>query len=495
MSSGTQDPLVSSAPVTAIPVAPHALPLLGNLVSLALSPLRFLPGLADCGPLVRIRIGPASIIVLCDPDLTHEVLVHDRLYDMGGPIIERARDTLGNGLGTCPYSAHRRQRRLMQPAFHPDRLDRYAQVMVRQADQVISGWQPGQTLDVLGEMKKITSAVLISTMFSGAVPGPVIQQVSDDSTVFFAGHVRHAVLPERIYRLLPGSRAYLRTLARLRHTVESTVTDLRRRQHELSDDSLIAALLSARDEDGTGGLSDREITDQVATFLLVGIETTAVTLAWALHFIGQDPGLERRLHAEVDSVLAGRAATFQDLPRLDLTGRIITETLRMYPPGWLAIRQATAGTTLGGYAIPAGTTLAYSPFLIQHRPDLFPDPGRFDPDRWLPDRAAAVPRHATVYFGGGARKCIGDTFATTEATLALATIAARWRLLPAPRTRARPRTGTTLAPKGLRMRPQRSSGDHAKGLLGHVRTSGDLPPPARHEVPHAGCRRPAAMAA
>jgi cytochrome P450 len=477
MSSGPPESPVSSAPVTAIPAAPHALPLLGNLVPLAFSPLRFLPRLADCGPLVRVRIGPASLIVLADPDVTHEVLVHDRLFDMGGPIIERARDTLGNGLGTCPYSAHRRQRRLMQPAFRQERLDRYAQVMVGQAGQVISGWQQDQTLDVLGEMKKITSAVLISTMFSGAVPGPVIQQVSDDSTVFFAGHVRHAVLPGRIYRLLPGSRAYLRTLARLRHTVESTVADLRRRQDELSDDSLIAALLSARDEDGTGGLSDREITDQVATFLLVGIETTAVTLAWAIHFIGQSPGLERQLHAEVDRVLAGRPATFQDLPRLDLTGRIITETLRMYPPGWLAIRQATAGTTLGGYAIPAGTTLAYSPFLIQHRPDLFPDPGRFDPDRWLPDRASALPRHATVYFGGGARKCIGDTFAITEATLALATIAARWRLLPVPRTRVRPRTGTTLAPRGLRMRPQQRATQRSSGPAAPDMRRGDAAQP------------------
>jgi cytochrome P450 len=456
-----------------IPSAPRALPVLGNLVPLAVNPLRFFASLASHGPLVKVRVGPVSLIVVCDPELTREFLVHDRLYDKGGPFFERGKNLIGDGLVTCPHREHRRLRRLVQPAFHQQHLGRYAEVMVRETGQITSRWHEAQSLDVLAEMKKITSAVLISTMFSGAVPGPVIQQMNEDLAVLVAGYFRWVVLPDLAYRMLPGSRAYLRILARLRRTVENIVADLRGRQHELSGDSLVAALLSARNEDGTG-LSDREIADQVATFFVTGTETTAITLAWAIHFTAQCPELEGRLHAEVDRVLSGRPATYQDLPRLELTGRIIAEALRLYPPAWLFTRVAAADATLGDYAIPAGTTLAYSPFLIQRRPDLFPDPGRFDPDRWLPSRAAALPRHADVSFGGGARKCIADAFAATEASLALATIAASWRLLPEPGARVRPWVTALLQPKGLRMHPRPRTTEWASGAAGQdPRARGD----------------------
>jgi cytochrome P450 len=456
-----------------IPSAPRALPVLGNLIPLAVNPLRFFATLASHGPLVKVRVGPASLIVVCDLELTREFLVHDRLYDKGGLFFERGKDLIGEGLVTCPHREHRRLRRLVQPAFHQHRLGRYAEVMVRETGQVTSRWREAQSLDVLAEMKKITSAVLISTMFSGAVSAPVIQQMNEDFAVLVAGYFRRVVLPDPVYRILPGSRAYLRILARLRRTVESIVADLRDRQHELSGDSLIAALLSARNEDGAG-LSDREIADQVATFFVTGTETTAITLAWAIHFTAQCPELERRLHAEVDSVLGGRPATYQDLPRLELTGRIIAEALRLYPPGWLFTREAAADAMLGDYVIPAGATLAYSPFLIQRRPDLFFDPGRFDPDRWLPARAAALPRHADVSFGGGARKCIADAFATTEASLALATIAASWRLLPEPGGRVRPWVTASLQPRGLRVRPQKRTTEWTSGAAGRdLRAPGD----------------------
>ncbi|GLV82442.1 hypothetical protein Slala03_21310 [Streptomyces lavendulae subsp. lavendulae] len=278
----------------------------------------------------------------------------------------------------------------------------------------------------------------------------------------------------------PGNRRYHRARARLPRTLHRIVTE--RRATGIDHGDLLSMLLAARDpESGPAAqtLADAEITDQIITFFLAAVETTASALASALYLLGQHPEIEARLHAEVDSVLDGRPATHADLPRLELTGRILTETLRLWPPVSFLTRRCTADTSLGPYLIPAGKTVVYSPYLIpagktvvyspylipagktvvyspyllHHQADLYPDPDRFDPDRWAPDNPAPPRREAYLPFAGGARKCIGDRFATHTATLILATIATRWRMRPVPGVRVRPTThGPALGPGGLRMR-------------------------------------------
>jgi cytochrome P450 len=206
-----------------------------------------------------------------------------------------------------------------------------------------------------------------------------------------------------------------------------------------------------RPGDGEDGLSDDEIVDQLVTLFLAGTESTASVLAWALHTLGQRPDLEERLHAEVDAVLSRTGLTFAALPALELTNHIVTETLRLYPPGWLFTRITTEDTHIGGHPVPAGTTVVYSPYLIQHS-NLYHDAERFDPDRWDGRLAPPPPRGAFVAFSAGARKCLGDTFAITEATLTLAAIASRWRVRPIPGQVVRTAVDTTLRPRGLRMR-------------------------------------------
>jgi pentalenene oxygenase len=210
-------------------------------------------------------------------------------------------------------------------------------------------------------------------------------------------------------------------------------------------------ILAIRDEHGDP-LTDTEIRDQVFTFWGAGTETTASLLAWSLYLLGQHPEAARRMQTEADDVLDGRIAVYGDVARLDYTHRVLTETLRLYPPGWIIPRMLTRQTTLANRTLPAGTLLLYSPYLIQRRGDLYPDPDRFDPDRWLSDRATTLPRGAFIPFGGGARICMGDTFAMLEATLALATIAARWQLDPLPGVITQPRPCGTLRPHPLRMR-------------------------------------------
>ncbi|MGB6165619.1 MAG: cytochrome P450 [Pseudonocardiaceae bacterium] len=431
--------------------APGALPLLGHALPLLRNPLRFLASLPDRGDLVGIRIGPIKAIVVCAPELIRQVLLNDHVFDKGGPIFDRSREGIGDALGVCPHSLHRRQRRLIQPTFHPTRLPGYAHVMTKLIAEMTGSWRDGQALDVLSEMMTLTSRTLMETMFSDALPAALFGEMLDDLTTVLAGIYKRMLMPPSLDKLpLFGNRRYDRALLRMREVIGRVITERRASGTDRGD--LLSTLLSARDPADNQGLSDTEITDQVLFFFSAGTETTAATLAWAVHLLAQHPEIEHRLHAEVDAVLAGAPASCEDLPKLELTGRVVTETLRIYPPVWMLTRTTTTNTHLGGHPIPAGSTLVYSTYLLHHRPDLYPDPDRFDPDRWTNGHTPQPPRNALIPFGGGARKCIGDTFAITEATLALATITTRWRLRPLPGHHVHPALSVSLRPRGLRMR-------------------------------------------
>ncbi|MFJ4845534.1 MULTISPECIES: cytochrome P450 [unclassified Streptomyces] len=434
----------------AIPAAPHALPLAGHLVRLLRDPLAFLTSLPAHGDLVRIRLGPLTVVVLCDAELTRHVLTSDRVFDKGGPVYDRAREVAGNGLPTCPYSAHRRQRRLIQPAFHPARLHRYAETMTGCIDERTAAWHAGQVLEVPTEMMAIASQAAAAAFFSHALPPAELGRILDDVATLINGMGRRMLMIPPLDRLpTPSNRSYLRARARLRDTLDQVVAQRLAEGTDRGD--LLSALIAARDPEEGGGMSTAEIGDQTTAFFLAGTETTAATVGWALDLLAQHPEIERRVHSEVDTVLGGAAATHADLPHLPLAERVITETLRLRPPGWFITRVVSADTELDGHLLPAGTTVAYSAYLIHHRPDLYDNPEAFDPDRWDPTRPQP-PRHALIPFAAGARKCIGDTFATTEATLALATITARWRLEHVPGHSARPALAMTLRPRDLRMR-------------------------------------------
>ncbi|MUN39626.1 cytochrome P450 [Actinomadura litoris] len=435
-----------------IPTVPGSLPLIGHMAALLRDPLGFLRTLPAHGDLVRLRLGPVDAVLVCDPDLILQVLRDDRTFDKGGPVFARLGEAVGDGLATCPHSRHRRQRRLVQPAFHPGRLPGYAEVMTGRIDAVTGSWRDGQILDVLPEMMTISVETTTAMIYSDALPGPVRRATLEDIGTVLAGAFRRMLTPPPLDRLpTPANRRYHRAIADLRATLGGVVDD--RRGDDADRGDLLSALLASRDPGGGRGLTDEEIVDQAMTFLIAGTETTAAVLAWTMHLMAGHPDIEDRLHAEVDDVLGDRPATHAVLPELGMTGQIISETLRLLPPAWLFTRTATADTRLGLAGIPKGTTMLCSPYVIHHRADLYPHPERFDPDRWSPERRTALPRGGFLPFGAGARKCIGDRFGLTEATLALATIAARWRLEPLPgQDDARVALAATLRPRELRMR-------------------------------------------
>jgi cytochrome P450 len=436
--------------------APGALPVIGHVLPLLRDPLGFLVSLPGRGDLVQIRIGPFfRAVVICEPELTRQVLRNDDIFDKGGPMIDGMRDLVGNGLATCPHADHRRQRRLMQPAFGHDRFPGYVQAMAEEITDAVGGWHDGRVIDIQRETMRLAMRVGMRTMFSTVLTPRVSARAMDDLATVFRGMYRHAVMPKALNRLPTlGNHRYQIARTRLRGAMHQIITDRRSVLEDRGD--LLYALLTARDPEagGDGGgddMSDAEIVDQVFTFFVATSETTASATAWALYAVARHPAVAERLRAEVDAVLGGAPPSIEHLPRLGLASQIITETLRLYPPVWMLTRVAVTDTELSGYRIPAGTSVVYSPYLLHHHGGLFDDPERFDPDRW-DGRRAVAPHGAFIPFGGGPRKCIGDQFGLTMATLSLAAITARWHLELVPGHEPRPGASATFRPLGLRMR-------------------------------------------
>ena len=429
--------------------APGSRPLVGHALRLLNDPCRFLASLPAHGDLVRIRLGPHQAIAVCHPELAHQILSDDRTFDKGGPLIDRGRELFGDNLVTCVHDRHRRQRRLVQPAFHKARLPAYASVMTERVGALTASWNEGDTVDVLAEIRTLVSGVAATYLFAASMTEADQQQALTDLSILLAGTFQRMFLPPVLARFpFPGNRSYERACVSFRRVLGQLITDYRRSGIDHGD--ALSMLLAARD-DGTPLLTEAEITDEVVSLFVGGSDTTAITLSWALHLLARHPDTERQLHAEIDAVLSGRPATFNDIEHLPFTSNVITETLRLYPPLAMVTRAVTADTELGGYPMAAGSTIVFSPMTVHHRPDLFADPWRFNPERWADLHVSPPQRGTFAPFGGGARKCIGDNLGMTMAVLALASIAARWKLAPLPDARVRPVLRTLLAPRGLRM--------------------------------------------
>ncbi|MFJ8431215.1 cytochrome P450 [Kitasatospora sp. NPDC094019] len=421
-----------------VPSAPGALPVVGHLAAFLRAPLAFLRGLPPHGPLVEIRFLGKPLVVVCDPELTRAVLVRDRVFDKGGPMFERLREAGGQGLASCPAAEHRRQRRLMQPAFHQSRFPGYARIMTERLDLALRRWHHGQTLDLAVESRTITADVVLSAVFGTSLDPGLHGRLAADFDTLLAGFTRHTLLPKRLRTVpTPGNVRYDRATKRVRSSMADLTADLRRRVAAAADggaadggaaeDNLLSMLIASRDPDSDlPALSDEELVDQAVTMYSAGTETTAGAVNWALFLATTHPAVLSRLTAEAGAVLGGRTAAWDDLPRLTYTRQVLTEALRMYPPGWFLTRQTEEDTELGPYAIARGTVIAYSPYLISHLPDLYPDPERFDPDRW--DAHGGRPQVPVTVFGGGARKCIGDEFSLVEGVLMLSSLLSHWRI-------------------------------------------------------------------
>ncbi|RAS63691.1 cytochrome P450 [Lentzea atacamensis] len=424
-----------------VPVAPRRWPLLGHTPAMLTQRAKFTDALHEHGDVVRLDLGPLHAYFVTDPALTHEVLVAQGSKFRKGAMFDKFQPYLGTGLLLSNGEFHLRQRRLMQPAFHRERMETYASTMARAAASLVARWQPGEVRVIENDMQELAVTIVGEALFSTEIGEPAVEEVRRSIfTVIQQGMIR-ALSPSFVEKLpIPGNREFDAAIARMKAVVLQVIESWRADGVDRGD--MLSMLLLA-------GMTDQQTYDEVLTLLTAGIETTAIALAWALYEVGRNPEIERRLHAEVDSVLGGRPVTFADVASLTYTEQIVQETLRMYPI-WFVMRRALVDVQLGDVHLPAGAEVIVSPHALHHDQRYFTEPWRFSPDRWTPSFASGLPRGAFIPFGGGNRQCLGNTFAHTEIVITLATIAANWRLTP---TRpARVKFTSAPYPNGLLMK-------------------------------------------
>ena len=384
----------------------------------------------EYGDLARVDVVRTSLFLATHPDLVKDVLVtNNRQYGRGRGHL-RMKLLLGDGLLTTDGEVHRRQRRLVQPAFHRQRVESYGDTMSQRAEELAGRWRDGSTVDVLSEMMALTLVIVANTLF-GATVDDEVEEIGSALTAMF-DMFGFALMPfsELFDRVpIPTTLRLRRARARLDATIYRIIAERRRSGRDHGD--LLSMLLLAQDtgEEGDGGsMTDLQLRDEATTLFVAGHETTANALTWSWYLLSRNPEAEHAMHAELDRVLGGRRPGAGDVASLPYTRAVLAESMRLYPPVWALGRRALADQSLGGYDIPRGSLVVVSPFITQRDARFFPDPERFVPERWLDERAPERPRFSYFPFGGGARQCIGEQFAWMEGVLLLATLGQRWRL-------------------------------------------------------------------
>jgi cytochrome P450 len=435
------------------PPGPKNLPLVGNLYAFRSDPLGFLTNAArEYGDLVYFRVARQHMYFVNHPDYVREILVSNQGNFIKSRALQRAKVLLGEGLLTSEGQHHLRQRRLVQPGFHRERLAGYAEAMSECAIRWRKRCQAGSTLDVSTEMPLLTLSVVAKTLFSADVQSEASEIGAAMTTVLQMFRLLLMPFAEYLEKLpLPHVRRLKKARARLDATIYGLIRERRNSGQDTGD--LLSMLLFAQDQEREGAqMTDKQVRDEALTLFLAGHETTANALTWTWYLLSQHPEVERRLHEEIDDVLQGRAPEFADLPRLRYAEMVLSEALRLYPPAWAIGRSAIGPFELGGVQIPAKSICILSPYLVHRDARWFPDPARFDPDRWVPEARDARPKFSYFPFGGGSRVCIGERFAWMEGVILMAAIAQKWRFLLEPDQQTEPLPLFTLRVKnGLRM--------------------------------------------
>ncbi|MEO8194097.1 MAG: cytochrome P450 [Gemmatimonadales bacterium] len=428
-------------------------------VEIARNPLAMMLSMQRAhGDIAHWRIGPQDIYLFSHPDLVRDVLVTNQKNFRKSRGLERARRLLGDGLLTSEGEVHLRQRRLAQPAFHRQRIAAYASTMSDYAERTSSRWHNGDTVDMHKEMMRLTLGIVSRTLFDADVDEEAAE-VGDALTHAFESF-NIAMLPftEILEKFpLPAVRRFNAARDTLDRIIYRMIEERRKSDEDRGD--LLSMLLLATDTEGDGGgMSDTQLRDEALTLFLAGHETTANALTWTWYLLSQHPEIEARVHAEVDSVLGGRAPRFDDMPALPYTRMVFAESMRLYPPAWAIGRRAIEAFGVKGYTIPRRSVVIMSPYIMHRDARFFPDPERFDPDRWTPEAQASRPKFSYFPFGGGTRVCIGEQFAWMEGILLVAALAKKWRMRLVPGHPVEVQPLITLRPKhGMRMQLERRS--------------------------------------
>ncbi|MFF6988054.1 MULTISPECIES: cytochrome P450 [unclassified Streptomyces] len=434
------------------PVAGGRVPLLGHGWKLVRDPLAFMAQLRDHGDVVRLRLGPKTVYAVTAPALTGALALNPD-FIIAGPLWESLEGLLGKeGVATANGSLHRRQRRIIQPAFRLDAIPAYGPIMEEEAHALTERWTSGETIDCTSESFRVAVRIAARCLLRGDFMDERAERLCVALATVFRGMYRRMVVPAGpLYRLpLPANREFNRALADLHLLVDEIVAE--RRASGQKPDDLLTALLEATDDNGEP-IGEQEIHDQVVAILTPGSETIASTIMWLLQVLTEHPEHADKIREEVESVTGGRPVAFDDVRKLTYTNNVVVEAMRLRPAVWILTRRAVADTDLGGYRIPAGADIIYSPYAIQRDARSYDRNDEFDPDRWLPERSKDVPKFAMSPFSNGNRKCPSDHFSMAQLSLITAAVAARYRFEQVSGSDDSTRVGITLRPNKLLLRP------------------------------------------
>lgn len=409
----------------------NGVPVLGVLPRLWRDPLAFFLRTGTENPRIAVfQIGPATMYLAGHPDSVKYLLQDNNKNYVKG--YDTVKPLLGDGLVTSEGELWRRQRRLMQPAFHRQRIAELLPLMTGSTEIMLNGWRSrpaGQPLNLAHELMLLTQNIIVRTMFSADVSGRAEEIAEAFATVMqYLNSIMFTPIPHYDKLPTPTNLRFRKAMQFIDSVVYGLIRE--RRASGVQRNDLLQMLMDAREE-GTGeGMSERQMHDEILTIFLAGHETTATLLSWTFYLLGQHPEAEERMRAEFAEVLVGRNPGFEDVGRLSYTRQVIDETLRLYPPAWMFARQAVADDEIGGYHIPARSMIVVSPYVTHHLPEFWPEPFHFDPERFAPGADAGQHRYAYFPFGGGPRLCIGNNFALMEAPIILSMIMQNFRLRP-----------------------------------------------------------------
>lgn len=425
--------------------------LVGSMFEFQRDQLVFLKNLYEqYGDVVRFRVANWLIYQFFHPEGIRYILQENNQNFVRGRMFDPIRQVGGYSLFTTDGAYWLRQRRMMQPAFHRQRIAGFADMMTGLTEKMLQKWEAsrraGRALEISPEMVHLTMAVVTQALFGDMVIDES-RRISDAIGVLLEDINYRFSVP--FHPPLKVPTAHNRRTMKSLKIVDQAVFDIingRRRQSETGEFDLLEMLMAARDEGDGAGMNDRQLRDEVVTMFVAGHETTARALSWAFYLLDRHPDVESRLHEEVDTVLNGRIPVLADVPKLAYTRMILDETLRLYPPVWITNREVVADDEVMGYHVPAGSFVTVSPYLTHRHPQFWEQPEQFEPERFSPEQSAGRPHYAYFPFLGGPHQCIGKDFALLEATLILAMTAQRYRLRHVPGVKIRMLTHATLVP-------------------------------------------------
>lgn len=433
----------SSSSSIKYPPGPHSILPHKLLRKFIHNPIKTLMDIAyTYGDIAHFKFGRQHVYLINNPHYIEDILIRNYKNFIKSRGLQVSKRLLGEGLVTSEGEYHDRQRKIIQPAFHPNLIKGYGDIMTTYAVNMCKRWDDGITLDIHKEMIHVTSAIISKAVFGSDIKSEEADQVGD-ALLTCAEYFNRLLMPfgELIEKIpvLPINKGFQAAKNKLDSIVYSMIKEHRDNESKGVSSSkggdLLYTLLQAQDtEAAIGRMTDSQLRDEVMTIFLAGHETTANALTWTFYLLSQNPIIEAKLYEELCSVLGNdkdrrrRIPTIDDVPKLEYTEKIFRESMRLYPPAWTIGRQAINDYKVDKHVIPAGSIILMSQYVMHHNPRYFSDPDLFYPDRWTKEAKSQLPRFSYFPFGGGIRGCVGEPFAWMEGVLLIATVCQQWKM-------------------------------------------------------------------